>query len=290
MSYGLSSCELHGADRISQGISLHLVGLSGTTFKVDPLPAGWNAGRSLPSANTFVNFFRSVGTGVTFPSSAKPFPLVLSFDVTPVGGVAQKQTVTIDPPASINDACLGSSFTSLDPLTFAGLFADDEASPLASDIDFVASKGIALGCDQLLRRFCPTGSVTRGEMAVFLTRALTLPGANNTFVDDNGSPYEAAIASIASGGITAGCSSDGTRFCPNELVTRAQMRASWSVGSSCRKARRTRSWMTMVRFTRQTSRVSLLRVSLLDVTRSGRAIAPPISCRANRWPLSFVVR
>jgi len=222
LSYGVSSCELQGTDRITQSISLVLVGLSGTSFKLDPLPTGWNAGAAVFSSR-FITFFRSVGTGVTFPSLAKPFPLVLSFDVTPAGGVAQKQTVTIDPPAFINDACLGPSFTSLVPLTFAGLFADDEASAFASDIDFIASKGIALGCDQLLRRFCPTGSVTRGEMAVFLTRALSLPGASNTFVDDNGSPYESAIASIASAGITLGCSSDGTRFCPNELVTRAQM-------------------------------------------------------------------
>lgn len=222
LKYGSSSCELQGTDRITQRMTLVMFGLNGTTFKLDPLPAGWSGGGAVVSS-TFINFFRSVGTGVTFPSFAKPFPLVLSFDVTPAGGVAQKQTVTIDPPASINDACLGPSFTSLVPLTFAGLFADDEASAFASDIDFIASKGIALGCDQLLRRFCPSGSVTRGEMAVFLTRALSLPDGNNTFVDDDDSPYEGAIASVASAGITLGCSLDGTRFCPNELVTRAQM-------------------------------------------------------------------
>lgn len=81
--------------------------------------------------------------------------------------------MTIDPPAFINDACLGPSFTSLVPLTFAGLFADDKASAFASDIAFIASKGFSLGCDELLRRFCPTGFVTRGEMAAFLARALS---------------------------------------------------------------------------------------------------------------------
>ncbi len=50
-----------------------------------------------------------------------------------------------------------------------------------------------------------------------------LPPTGGAFVDDNGSIYEADINAIAAEGITKGCSPDGTRFCPELPVTRAQM-------------------------------------------------------------------
>ena len=52
-----------------------------------------------------------------------------------------------------------------------------------------------------------------------------LPAGTYTppFADDDGSIHEAAIAAIADAGITGGCSSDGISFCPDGLVTRAQM-------------------------------------------------------------------
>ena len=59
-----------------------------------------------------------------------------------------------------------------------------------------------------------------------LCEGLNLPeGAVNTFTDDDGSIFEADIAKVAEAGITRGCSSDGTRFCPDDPVTRGQMAA-----------------------------------------------------------------
>ena len=59
-------------------------------------------------------------------------------------------------------------------------------------------------------------------MATFLTRALLLPpSTTNRFADDDGHWAESAIDALAAAGITSGCSAE--RFCPDELVTRAQM-------------------------------------------------------------------
>ena len=90
----------------------------------------------------------------------------------------------------------------------------------------MAQAGITKGCNAEGTLYCPNDSVTRGQMAEFLSRALNLPdGAVNTFVDDDGSIFEADIAKIAQAGITKGCTADGTKFCPNDLVTRGQMAA-----------------------------------------------------------------
>jgi hypothetical protein len=62
-------------------------------------------------------------------------------------------------------------------------------------------------------------------MAAFLTRALDLPASSvNAFVDDEGSIFEADIDALAAAGITKGCNPpDNDEYCPNALVTRAQM-------------------------------------------------------------------
>lgn len=90
----------------------------------------------------------------------------------------------------------------------------------AASIDRVAAAGITKGCAP--GRYCPQRTVTRAQMAAFLTRALDLPAAeNDAFADDDGSPHEAAIERVAAAGITQGCGAG--RFCPARPVTRGQM-------------------------------------------------------------------
>lgn len=65
-------------------------------------------------------------------------------------------------------------------------------------------------------------------MAAFLVRALNLTdnGAGNTFIDDDGSVFEADIAKLAAAGITRGCNPPtNDQFCPTGFVTRGQMAA-----------------------------------------------------------------
>jgi hypothetical protein len=99
-------------------------------------------------------------------------------------------------------------------------FADDGDSIFEDDINRLARWEITKGCGGA--SFCPSSSVTRGQMAAFLVRALHVPSADEDFfTDDDDSVFEADINALAAAGITKGCSS--TAFCPNQPVTRAQM-------------------------------------------------------------------
>jgi hypothetical protein len=51
------------------------------------------------------------------------------------------------------------------------------------------------------------------------------PPDHDRFVDDNGSIFEPDIEWLATEGITYGCNQTGTRYCPNDPVTRGQMAA-----------------------------------------------------------------
>jgi hypothetical protein len=54
-------------------------------------------------------------------------------------------------------------------------FVDDDGSIFETDIEKLANAGITKGCNPPSNdRYCPNDSVTRGQMAAFLTRALDL--------------------------------------------------------------------------------------------------------------------
>ena len=111
------------------------------------------------------------------------------------------------------------------PATDADFFGDDDGSPHQEGINRLAQADIAHGCSTT--RFCPNTSVTRGQMAAFITRALDLPAASvDAFSDDGRSRHEGAINALASVNITSGCDAGRPqRFCPDATVTRAQMAA-----------------------------------------------------------------
>ncbi len=101
-------------------------------------------------------------------------------------------------------------------------FSDDDGTSFEADINALAAAGITKGCTATT--FCPDLSVTRGQMAAFLVRALGLPGTSTDyFSDDNGTLFESDINRLAAAGITKGCTA--TTFCPDLNVTRGQMAA-----------------------------------------------------------------
>jgi hypothetical protein len=108
-------------------------------------------------------------------------------------------------------------------------FTDSVGSVFEADIQWLGNTGITKGCNPPTNdMFCPNSVVTRGQMAAFLVRALGLTddGGGNSFVDDNGSVFEADIAKLAAAGITKGCNPPtNDMFCPNDAVTRGQMAA-----------------------------------------------------------------
>lgn len=99
-------------------------------------------------------------------------------------------------------------------------FLDDDGSVFEDDIITLFGMGVTKGCAP--DRYCPDRPVTRGEMATMLVRAFELTGpVGDSFVDDNGSPHQAAIEVLAANDITKGCAPN--RFCPDRSITRAEM-------------------------------------------------------------------
>ncbi|HEU4915153.1 MAG TPA: hypothetical protein VFV13_01145 [Acidimicrobiia bacterium] len=107
-------------------------------------------------------------------------------------------------------------------------FEDDNRSNFEDAINRIAEAGITRGCNPPANdRFCPTRTITRGEMAAFLARAFDKPpSSTDHFDDDNRSIFEDAINRIADAGITLGCNPPtNSLFCPGAKVTRGQMAA-----------------------------------------------------------------
>ncbi len=120
------------------------------------------------------------------------------------------------------------------PASSTDFFIDDNGSIFETDINAIAAGGVTLGCNPPANdRYCPTGLVSRGQMAAFLRRAYSLPASSTDFFsDDDSSIFEADINAIAEAGITLGCNPPANnRYCPTARVTREQM-ASFLVRAS----------------------------------------------------------
>ena len=91
-------------------------------------------------------------------------------------------------------------------------------------VERLADLAVTQGCAANPARFCPWDTVSRAQMATFLTRAFDLaPGLDAGFVDVGSNVHAAGINALAASGVTKGCGTDTARFCPDRDVTRAQM-------------------------------------------------------------------
>lgn len=108
------------------------------------------------------------------------------------------------------------------PATDEDHFDDDDGLFHEDNINRVAAAGITQGCDA--DRYCPTSNVDRDQMASFITRGFDVGDADlDHFIDDEGNTHESAINAAASAGVTNGCNTWSSRFCPGSDVTRGQM-------------------------------------------------------------------
>lgn len=108
------------------------------------------------------------------------------------------------------------------PTSAYDYFFDDEDSVFEGDINSITGVGITTGCNPpTSTQYCSDDNITRGQMAAFLVRTLDLPNGPDAFSDDSGSIFEGNINALAAAGIAKGCTD--TQFCPDDLVTRAQM-------------------------------------------------------------------
>jgi len=96
-------------------------------------------------------------------------------------------------------------------------------------IDSIAMAGVTSGCKvEPFPRFCPTDTVSRAQMAVFLLRskhgaAFRPPSASGTVFFDIPRAHWAAdwIEALWREGVTSGCTA--TLYCPSGAVSRAEM-------------------------------------------------------------------
>jgi SpoIID/LytB domain protein len=104
-------------------------------------------------------------------------------------------------------------------------FLDIAGSPHAESIIEIYERGVTKGCNPPANnRYCPGGSVTRGQMAAFLNRAFDFPAPDKDYFSDDGtSIFEDDINRMAASGITLGCG-DGV-YCPSRRVSRGEMAA-----------------------------------------------------------------
>ena len=108
----------------------------------------------------------------------------------------------------------------------SGFYDVPSSNLFVGDITWLATSGITKGCNSAGDEFCPGQTVSRGQMAAFLVRALGYTDAAISFSDDDGSIFEESIERLATAGVTFGCNPPiSDKFCPDSEVTRGQMAA-----------------------------------------------------------------
>ena len=108
------------------------------------------------------------------------------------------------------------------PVSADGRFRDDDGSRFESAIETVAAAGIMKPCNPPANnRFCPGTEVTRGDMAVFLVRALRLTRTSGVRFRDVPSSRTIVVDKVVTAGIATPC--ERKRFCPDAKVSRGRM-------------------------------------------------------------------
>ncbi len=176
---------------------------------------------SLTAGNTGSVFAIDAATGAITTAAALDYETTPTYTLTVEvsnGSSSDMATVTVD----VTDVFETPTTPTFDDVPTTDTFF--------ADVEWLAAEGITLGCnppDNDL--FCPGDSVTRGQMAAFLHRALVdkiMQGLPVTFTDTAGSVFAADIQWLGNTGITKGCNPpDNDMFCPGAVVTRGQMAA-----------------------------------------------------------------
>lgn len=185
------------------GAASAFAGPPGATYTVLDAAAGYG---SVPvsgtrSCSSTSNCFRM---SVTAPAT-RP---ILHWDATFL------ETPSTTDPAKTWKLHIGDSFTDVSRTNIYYRF-----------IETIFHHGVTGGCGTAI--YCPSNTVTRAQMAVFLLRSMhgptfTPPPATGIFGDvPAGGGFAPWIEQLFAEGITAGCG--GGNYCPNSPLTRAQM-------------------------------------------------------------------
>lgn len=184
-----------------------------------------------------VDDFTLTTTGITNPFVANVRGLGNVYVVTINTGTGNG-TIRLDMPASATIKDLAGNSLSDLPFTSGEVYWIVKLATftdVASDywawsyIEWLYATGITSGCGTNPLIYCPTTTVTRDQMSVFLLRGMhgsaytPFPvGGSTGFADVSPDHWAAAwIKELANEGITSGCGSGN--YCPNNDVTRDQM-------------------------------------------------------------------
>lgn len=170
----------------------------------------------------WTNYFSDLGTssftneiafladeGITLGCSQAKF--------CPAGVVTREQMALFLDRAIVfaNEAAPDQGFTDIGSLSAAA----------QQSINNLALAGVTGGCSVTPKKYCPTQTVTRGQMSKFIVTGYAIPAATgsfvNSFTDDNGHFSETYNDAMKQAAITSGCGA--TLYCPNANVTREQM-------------------------------------------------------------------
>jgi len=193
--------------------------LTACDFEVVQL--GWRPSRfsDVPTGHPFFTWIEALAkAGITSGCSTSPPHFCPDAGVTraemAVFLLRGMHGVGYDPPAP-----MGTTFTDV-PVS----------QPFAKWIEQFAREGITGGCSTSPPQFCPDAAVTRGQMAVFLLRAMhgnayDPPAPTGAMFTDvpPAHPFAKWIEQLAREGITGGCSTSPPQYCPDAGVTRATM-------------------------------------------------------------------
>jgi subtilisin family serine protease len=225
-----------GYQLIPGGIPLSNILTVGATDRWDNLAGFSNYGPSVvdiaaPGVDMLTtgvssNTVNVVAQGTSFSSPLVAGIAALLLSENP--GIGHQELIArihgfVDRPAGISGATNSGRVNAGRTLTHR--FVDTSSSVFVNAIDWLATAKITQGCNPPSNhRFCPGDRVSRGEMAVFLSRAFGLPATDNDyFTDDDGLFYEGAANRLRAAGLTVGCGSN--RYCGESEIRRDEMAA-----------------------------------------------------------------
>ena len=218
---------------LSAGTATGTIRDNDSTTTTTTTTTGGGGGGSAPAVEVEISgaAFAAAGTETAFSVSGAAGFETLTWAVTGPGGFSASgdgERFSFSPPAggeyTVTVTATDRGGETLTATVTLAVLGDIAGSLFADEIVWLAQEGITTGCGDGTN-YCPNRPVTRAEMATFLTRALNLetPPQPAGFADvDPNSVHAPSIEALHAAGITTGCG-DGTNYCPNRPVTRAEM-------------------------------------------------------------------
>jgi hypothetical protein len=196
--------NVNGTDLAFTGAASNLVGPAGATYTLVDAAANYGTVTNGTTGSCGSDCFQvSVSNPATRPAQHWDLT-VLETIGPPALGQTKRWTLHV-----------GNSFTDV-----------PTSNPFYRFVETLLHAGVTAGCTATT--YCPDGSTTREQMAVFLLRAregasFTPPPCTTAPFPDVpcSSPFAAWVQELVARGITAGCG--GGLYCPTNPVTREQM-------------------------------------------------------------------